>query len=130
MNESDGVGGTLATEYRASRRQTTLDRLVDPSLDPLFWRAQRVGVSSSWWVHVPFAHWIVSGARPSLLVELGTGDGVAYSAFCQAVRLSGLATRCHAVATWPNDEAYDELVAFNEAHFSAFSTLIRSHINA
>src|SRR4051794_30116926 len=77
--------------------------LSDPGLDPLFWRAERLGSPSAWWQHVPFAHWIVCATAPRLLVELGTHTGVSYSAFCQAVAREGLATRCHAVDTWRGD---------------------------
>ena len=74
-------------------RRVALDDLLSPSLAPLFWTAQRVWAVSSWWSHVPFAHWLVHEARPRILVELGTHNGVSYSAFCQAVLLSGLTTR-------------------------------------
>jgi hypothetical protein len=83
---------------------------------------------------VPFAHWLVAEARPSLLVELGTHAGVSYAAFCQAVQRAGLATQCSAVDTWAGDDhagAYEEAVyadlkAFNDARFACFSKLIRS----
>ncbi|MCK8783867.1 class I SAM-dependent methyltransferase [Roseomonas sp. NAR14] len=111
----------------------TLAALTEPSLDPLFWRAERLGEPSAWWLHVPFAHWLVASARPGVLVELGTHAGVSYAAFCHAVRSAGLATRCHAVDTWRGDPQageYDEsvfnnLLAYNNEHFAAFSTLIR-----
>ncbi|HXT81774.1 MAG TPA: glycosyltransferase [Acetobacteraceae bacterium] len=110
-----------------------LGALTDPSLDPLFWRAERLGAPSAWWLHVPFAHWIVCAARPNVLVELGTHAGVSYSAFCQAVQRAGLPTRCHAVDTWKGDAHagnYDDSVfnEFNDYHrdqFSDFSTLMR-----
>jgi hypothetical protein len=74
----------------------TLEVLSDPCLDPLFWRAERLGSPSAWWQHVPLAHWIVGATAPRLLVELGTHTGVSYAAFCQAVLRERLATRCHA----------------------------------
>ncbi len=80
-----------------------LDALVSPSLDPLFWRAERLGIASAWWQHVPFGHWVVRATRPRSLVELGTHTGVSYSAFCQAVARSHLDTRCYAVDTWRGD---------------------------
>ncbi len=110
-----------------------LAALGEPRLDPLFWRAERIGAPSAWWLHVPFAHWIVAASRPNLLVELGTHAGVSYSAFCQAVELAGLPTRCHAVDAWHGDEhagIYDESVfeefsRYHDARFGNFSTLIR-----
>ncbi len=72
----------------------TLTALTDPSLDPLFWRAERLGSPSAWWQHVPFAHWVVCAAAPRVLVELGTHTGVSYAAFCQAVARAGNALPC------------------------------------
>src|SRR5271155_1628057 len=111
----------------------TLTALSDPSLDPLFWRAERLGSPSAWWQHVPFAHWIVCATVPRVLVELGTHAGVSYAAFCQAVLREGLATRCHAVDTWRGDphagvygpEVLDELRLFHDERFGAFSTLLQ-----
>lgn len=107
--------------------------LLDSSLAPLFWRATRIGASSAWWSHVPFAHWLVVATAPRVLVELGTHTGVSYSAFCEAVRLGGLATQCHAVDTWRGDlhtgkygdQVFDEFRGFHDAHFARFSTLLR-----
>ena len=111
----------------------TLEVLSDPCLDPLFWRAERLGSPSAWWQHVPFAHWIVCATAPRILVELGTHTGVSYAAFCQAVVRERLATRCHAVDTWRGDpqagtygdEVLDELRSFHDEQFGAFSTLLQ-----
>jgi glycosyltransferase involved in cell wall biosynthesis len=108
--------------------------LSDPALDPLFWKATRIGQPSAWWTHVPFAHWIVTAAEPRLLVELGTHAGVSYSAFCHAVRTSGLPTQCWAVDTWQGDEhagvysedVYNELRGFHDENYASFSGLLRS----
>src|SRR5262249_32025742 len=62
----------------------TLQFLWTPDLNPLFWRGGQAGVASAWDRHVPFAHWIVSAAKPTTLVELGAYNGVSYSAFCEA----------------------------------------------
>src|SRR6516162_8554184 len=78
--------------------------LLSQDLDPLFWRAGRLGVESAWYAHVPFAHWLVAVTRPRLLVELGTRNGVSYSAFCEAVVNGKLDTRCFAVDTWKGDD--------------------------
>jgi glycosyltransferase involved in cell wall biosynthesis len=124
-------------EVNAPADQVTLGpvlrALLDPSISPLFWRASRIGAQSAWWSHVPFAHWIVLATAPRVLVELGTHTGVSYAAFCEAVRLGGLATQCHAVDTWQGDlhtgeygnEVFDELRGFHDARFGRFSTLLR-----
>ncbi len=110
-----------------------LHALVNPSLDPLFWPAERVGTPSAWWLHVPFAHWIVGATAPRVLVELGTHAGVSYAAFCEAVARGRLGTRCHAVDTWLGDpqageygeEVFEEFRRYHDEHFQAFSTLLR-----
>jgi Methyltransferase domain len=111
-----------------------LDALAQPSLDPIFWRAERLGTPSAWWQHVPFAHWIVTVFRPQLLVELGTQAGVSYSAFCQAVVRANLETRCYAVDTWLGDahagfygeDVFEDLSRFHDPRYASFSTLLRS----
>jgi hypothetical protein len=116
-----------------AERMAGLTSLTDPTFDPLFWQPARLGVPSGWWVHVPFAHWLVRAAAPRVLVELGTYTGVSYSAFCNAVVEAGLPTRCHAVDTWHGDreageysnEVYEDFRQFHEQHYSKFSTLLR-----
>jgi glycosyltransferase involved in cell wall biosynthesis len=111
----------------------TLRYLWTPDLNPLFWRRGRTGVVSAWYGHVPFAHWIVAAVKPRTLVELGTHNGVSYSAFCEAVVCNGLETRCFAVDTWQGDdqaghygeEVYGDLRSFHDERYSAFSELLR-----
>jgi hypothetical protein len=94
----------------------------------------RVGLPSSWWGHVPFAHWLVHELRPRLVVELGTDHGISFSAFCNAVRRDGLATRCYAVDTWQGDDhagfynesVFNSINAFVQQNYSSFATLLRS----
>ena len=60
------------------------------------------------------------GARPGLIVELGTHNAVSYSAFCETVLRERLPSRCYAVDSWAGDEhaglygeaIYTELRAF------------------
>jgi len=99
----------------------------------MFWTPERQ-TPSAWTEHVPFAFWLVDVLRPRTIVELGTERGMSYSAMCQAVKSLSLATRCFAVDTWKGDEhagfypeeVYKEFAAFHDAHYSAFSRLIRS----
>src|SRR6266478_4137970 len=113
--------------------EETLRYLWTLDLDPLFWREGRAGVGSAWYGHVPFAHWIVGALSPHTLVELGTHNGVSYSAFCEAVVRNGLDTRCFAVDTWLGDdqagyfgeEVYWDLRRFHDERYSAFSELLR-----
>ncbi|HEY4253738.1 MAG TPA: class I SAM-dependent methyltransferase [Roseomonas sp.] len=106
--------------------------LNDPALDAVFSSAERIGVPSAWWRHVPFAHWAVAAAAPRLLVELGTHHGVSYSAFCAAVRAARLPTQCFAVDSWTGDphaglygeEVFQDLVHHQE-RFADFSRLLR-----
>jgi glycosyltransferase involved in cell wall biosynthesis len=105
--------------------------LLDPALEPLFWRPARLGVLSAWYGHVPFAHWLVSVHRPRSIVELGTHWGVSYAAFCEAVLREQLDARCLAVDSWQGDEhagfyGADVLADFKRFHdtrYGAFSTL-------
>ncbi len=106
--------------------------------DPLFWRPLRVGPASAWYGHLPFAFWLTAEHRPTLLVELGTHTGISYSAFCAAVIMRRLQTRCFAVDSWEGDQhtgAYgDDIFAefqqFHDQHFRAFSTLLRMSFDA
>ena len=109
-----------------------LNYLMTPDLDSLFWREGRAGVPSAWYGHIPFAHWVVGAAKPHTFVELGTHNGVSYSAFCEAVVHNGLDTRCYAVDTWTGDaqsgfygtEIYLNLRRFNDERYGAFSELL------
>lgn len=111
-----------------------LRSLAAPELDILFWAPARVGVSSAWWAHVPFMHWLVSSVCPRVAVELGTHHGVSFAALCEAARHAGTPGRCYAVDTWKGDSHsgfYDEsvfldLAAFVAARYGTFAELIRS----
>src|SRR5271157_3891843 len=110
-----------------------LQYLWDSRLDPLFWHLARQNVASAWFEHVPFAHWLVQVTSPRFLVELGTQAGVSYSAFCESVLLSGLATQCLAVDTWKGDEhalyygeeVFRDFQRFHATRYGGFSELLR-----
>lgn len=115
-----------------------LDRLTDPAQDALFATSPRSGAESAWHGHVPFAFWLVQALRPRTLVELGTHNGVSYTAFCEAVRAAGLPTQCVAVDTWDGDpqagfypeQVFTDLAAFHEPRYGSFSRLLRTRFDA
>jgi hypothetical protein len=89
---------------------------------------------SAWTEHVPFAMYLVDLLRPASIVELGTRNGVSYSAFCQAVQQLKLASSCMAVDSWRGDAhtgAYgltvlSELRLYHDPLYGAFSRLNQS----
>ena len=104
------------------------------ALRSMFWRPEYLDPSGSAWVeHLPFAFWIVEALQPEMFVELGTHNGHSYFSFCQAIKRLGLNTPSYAVDTWKGDEHaghYDESVyqqvdAYNSAHYREFSSLLR-----
>jgi O-antigen biosynthesis protein len=73
---------------------SALAALTDSHLDPLFRDAARIDRDSAWFGHLPFAFWLMQVVRPTLLVELGTHNGISYAAFCQSVLREGMNTQC------------------------------------
>lgn len=94
-------------------------------------------VESAWLEHGPFASWIVSAVRPSILAELGTHNGFSYFAFCEAVQRLGLNTKCYAVDTWVGDDhagfysedVYTLVNRVNTENYASFSTLLRGYFD-
>ena len=115
-------------------RGIELESLLARELGPVFWTPERLGKSSAWWGHVPFAFWLIAKCEPRLLVELGTHYGVSYAAFCEAISRLRLATRCYAVDNWVGDphagiygeDVYAEFKSFHDSRYGAFSQLLRS----
>src|SRR5271169_1510198 len=105
--------------------------------EELYWQPSRQAIPGAWTGHLAIAFWLIKAARPTMFVELGTHSGNSYSAFCQAIAEMGLPTRAFAVDTWLGDEhsglygeeVFEELHAFNESHFAAFSKLLRATFN-
>lgn len=88
-----------------------------------------VDLSSAWVEHIPFAFWLVGALAPATIVELGTGRGCSYLAFCQAVEHLRLDARCFALGAWRRDghgeEAFAKLTRRHD-RYGAFSSLVRS----
>jgi hypothetical protein len=113
-------------------------RAIGDFLSPAsFWFPEYL-CESAWLEHAPFAYWLIEAHRPSLLVELGTHRGYSFFAFCQAVQGLGLSARCVAVDTWQGDdqaghygeEVFESVNGHNEAHYSAFASLMRTTFDA
>ena len=89
---------------------------------------------SSWWEHVPVAHWLIENIKPAKIVELGTHYGVSFFSFCEAAKKYSQGTFLYAVDTWYGDtqageygnEVYESVAEHHERHHRARSRLIRS----
>jgi hypothetical protein len=76
---------------------------------------------------------IVRAVKPLNIVERGTHNVVAYSAFCDAVVRNAFDTRCYAVDTWKGDnqagyygeEVFRDFCNFHDKRYGAFSQLMR-----
>ncbi len=109
-----------------------LGTLLDPAFDGLFSRPVRLAADGTWHGHLPFAAWLAATLRPTLLVDLGTGTGLALAGFCEAVLAGGLPTRCFGIDRWDGaDEAdLESLRPFHDARYGAFSRLLRMQAGA
>ena len=89
---------------------------------------------SSWWEHVPIAHWLIKRLKPGLVVELGTHYGVSFFAFCESAEIYSEGTFCYAVDTWEGDsqagfygnEVYEKVSQYFNAKHKSRGRLIRS----
>ena len=89
---------------------------------------------SSWWQHVPIAHWIVEKLKPNKVVELGTHYGVSFFSFCEAAEKHSPNTFVYAIDTWEGDthaghyedEVYDIVKKHSSKYHFQRSELIRS----
>jgi glycosyltransferase involved in cell wall biosynthesis len=114
------------------------DKILSDTLALIFRRSMlwtpECQAPSDWIQHVPFAFWLVDVLRPRRIVDLGTHNGVSYSAMCQAVKTLGLATSCFAIDWWKahehggsyGEDVYPDLADFHDQRYSVFSRLVRS----
>ena len=59
---------------------------------------------SSWWEHVPIAHWLVENLEPEKIVELGSHYGVSFFSFCEAAKHYSEKSFIYAIDTWEGDK--------------------------
>ena len=92
---------------------------------------------SSWWQHVPIAHFLVEQLKPGIIVELGTHYGVSFFSFCEAARELSEDTYVYAIDTWEGDEqagnygsdVYDYVNDYHYKHHYQRSQLVRSYFD-
>jgi hypothetical protein len=133
MSAHNGAEAVNADGLGEQGHRHTLDAIAPILRQSMLWMPERQ-VVSAWIEHVPFAFWLVDVLAPRTIVELGTHNGVSYSAMCQAVNALNLPCRCFAVDTWQGDEhsgsygeeIFQELTAFHDPRYAAFSRLVRS----
>lgn len=109
-------------------------QLPSLSFTPHRYRPHGIGY---WSGHIPFACDLIATGHPAVFVELGTHTGESYFAFCQAIAENGVHCQAFAVDTWQgdkhtgayDDEVFNEVHAYNNAQYSAFSRLIRTRFD-
>ena len=94
----------------------------------------RYKAPSSWWEHVPIAHWLVATLKPNKIIELGSHYGVSFFAFCEAAERFSPDTYLYAVDTWEGDvhagkyteNVYRKVLKHQQTHHRQRSDLIRT----
>ena len=89
---------------------------------------------STWWQHVPIAHWLMCEVKPQTVVELGTHYGVSFFAFCEAAAAYSKSSFIYAVDTWEGDsqaghygqEVFEKVQLHANRKHRSQSRLIRS----
>lgn len=89
---------------------------------------------SSWWQHVPIAHWMICEIKPKTVVELGTYYGGSFFAFCEAADAFSSKSFIYAVDTWEgdpqtgryDDEVYNKVQEHTNHKHKLRARLIRS----
>ena len=89
---------------------------------------------SSWWEHVPIAHFLIEKIKPSVVVELGTHYGVSFFSFCEAAEEFSPDTYIYAIDTWSgdpqagfyNETVFDQVSSYRDKYHKQRSQLIRA----
>jgi len=119
---------TLSSELRRhqetnANRPDTEKSMFDPN-NHTFARTRPDTLKSPWWIgHIPFAFELIKRLRPQSIVELGTYSGSSFFAFCQAVELLGLPTKCYGIDLWEGDIHMGQ---FEESLFQEISGYVES----
>jgi hypothetical protein len=94
-------------------------------------------VFSTWVDHMAFAYDLVECLRPSVVVELGTYNGLSFFTFCQSMKENNIEGMCYAVDTWEGDThtgGYDNSIvndvrAHAREHYRGFTYLLQMLFN-
>lgn len=90
----------------------------------MFWTPDRVDTSPRS-EHVPLLFWLIDALRPFTVVELTEAVAAPYLAYCQAVSLLRLPTRCYAISgRAAQGGRSDEIAAYHDARYAQFSQLL------
>ena len=95
-SEASEEGGDLEvteTGQRSDPASLGQDLHIPLTSRAVFWLPRHQQMSESL-LHVPFLFWLIETCRPGNVVQIGTGDGVAFMAVCQAVDKLSLGVPC------------------------------------
>src|SRR5579875_3654176 len=124
--------GPTVAHCPATSLQSAVAALTPTNLQTVLLPRSRAGTSDSWWGHVPFARLLIAELKPRSVVDLGLENGISFSAFCNAVKLVGLNSRCYAIEPWtreqcdtPNGrETVKPAVAFMRQHYASLAAFL------
>jgi hypothetical protein len=112
----------IAFTRHALLTSSALDILSAQSLTALLWRPKFLHPDAML-AHTPFLFWLTETLRPRVIVDLETGCGVGYFAFCQAIEKLALEARSIGVDEWPATIPPD-IATYNAAQYAEFGTLM------
>jgi hypothetical protein len=103
----------------------------------LLFTPRRVAQPLNWVEHFPFAHYLISLLKPSLVVELGTHTGNSFCAFAQATKELNIKCELYAIDSWKgdmhaggyDDEIYNDLKNYVSFEFNNNIHLKRALFN-